>query len=111
MADDEQTAKPPEPPRVRGITEQQYREWRHNPVTKMFRQYMLDWAADTRESVVEAWIERSLDQATDFEARARVKQLKELATMPFDAIAMFYVQHDEEKQTKPTNEDDEDDAS
>lgn len=115
MSDEEtkpEVAAPPAPT-VRGFTERDYIAWKHHPVTRFFMRYLMAYRANMIAGAIEAWEHHPLDSQTDNEMRGRAKTLAELADLPFEAIAMFYAQIDEEAKTKPTpaNEDDADDEA
>jgi len=72
-----------------------YALWRHHPVTKVFLQYVNDFALVLEREAIDRWRAGSLRLIDEQEMRGRVVTLRELAELPFEAISMFY---DGEKQ-------------
>jgi hypothetical protein len=112
---DDAGEKPEQELRARGISKSEFAAWRHHPVTKVYRKFMLDFRADLIATASELWLDRPLDQANDHEMRYRAKTLKEMAELPFEAIVNFYEQQAElaaqTNKLTPTEEDDDDEAA
>jgi hypothetical protein len=90
------------PPSVRGIAEQDYLRWRHNPVTKWFLAYLRDYRVDLLAGAQDLWLSGSPDwSANEAEMKGRARCLSEMAELPFGSIHTFYQQID-----KPNEEND-----
>ena len=79
------------PGRVGDVTRQDYLDWKHHPVTKVFRQYLADYIEKIRDDHTARWEQsESYDVALESEARGRVLAVNEIHTLPFEAICSFY---------------------
>jgi len=79
-----------------GVTQSDYQEWKHHPVSKVFRKYLEDYRAEIRKEILSQWEAGSLVAEVDKEARGRVLQLTDILDLEFSAIQQFY-QHNEEE--------------
>jgi hypothetical protein len=78
------------------IDKEQYNEWRNHPATLFFRKFL----KDRREAMIHAATEAWLNNATAFEAesreaRGRIRELFEVEDVPYEAIAIFYKEQEE----------------
>lgn len=81
-----------ERPNVGGVTEADYQQWRHHPITKMFRAYLDDYHQDIVAGAATAWLSGNLELPTADELRGRALTVQEIADLPFSAILEFYRQ-------------------
>ena len=90
--------------RLRGLTEEDYKRWRHHPVTVLVRQYLRDLQGDLRRQAIEAWEAGRLQLSAESDIRTRIHVVEAFLTLPFDAMVAFYEQSgvvpgDEEEET------------
>lgn len=73
------------------LTEQDYLDWKHHPVTRLFRRYLGDFRDALRRDHTLRWEGgASPSDAFEIEARGRVLTLGELVDLEFRHIADFY---------------------
>lgn len=92
--------KPPlkvPPLKVNGITEQDFINWRLNPVTKAVNKFLQDYAKELVVAHGERWLEGPTDDDYEAETRGRVLTHKELATLQFRHILTFYTEPEDEE--------------
>lgn len=84
-------AGPDEPGRINDVSLQDYLDWKHNPVTKVFRRFLADYIAQVRADHTDRW-EKSdtIDIALEAEARGRVIAVSEMHALKFEEILSFY---------------------
>lgn len=87
------------------MTLRDYQQWRHNPVTAWFLEYLTAYRADMVTGATERWLGDKLDITTADEMKGRIRCLEEVATLPFSAVADFY-QAIDQAQTDNANEED-----
>lgn len=87
-----------EPPHVFGITEADFQSWKHNPVTKMFRQYLADFAEALERGHNMRWRAGQLKDSVEYEAAGRVATLEEMAALEFSHIATFYQEPEQQEE-------------
>ena len=94
---DQPEAPAPEPvvnPYLREVTEQDFLDWKHHPVTKLFRQWLADYGRALRSGHEELWLDApagtALDPVLASEMKGRVLTLAELHVMTFQSIQNFY---------------------
>ena len=88
------------------VTVEDYRVWRHHPVTKVLYKYLQDY-----QQVLEAKALAHLLEDSDMplnpkyvgEISGRVKAVAEIQDLPFEAIKIFYQK--EEENAAPTSTD------
>lgn len=78
-----------------GVTASDYNEWKHHPVSKVFRKYLEDYRAEIRKEILSQWEAGALVAEVDKEARGRVLQLTDILDLEFGAIQQFYQQDEE----------------
>lgn len=88
----EEPEAPPKPPVVDGITAPDFALWRHQPITKMFLQYLADRRADFVAGVADQWLGAELELSTAHEARGFAKCLGEIRSTKLVDIFTFYEQ-------------------
>lgn len=86
----EQPEAPPPEPVVQGITAVDFARWRHEPVSKMFLQYLRDRRADFIAGVTDSWLGGNLAIETAHEVRGFAKCLGEVVDTNLLGIATFY---------------------
>ncbi len=88
-------------PAVLGIALDDFQSWRNHPVTLVFRQYLRDYADALGRKIVSEFIDgRDLNEATQYEARGRIRAAQEAAELEFEAIFEFYQIEEEEHATE-----------
>ncbi len=82
-------------PLMAELSEQDYQQWKHHPVTKALFKFLADKSADHRAWAVQLWENRALD-AADLkpldEARVRISCYTELNEIKMLDIRNFYAQ-------------------
>ena len=73
------------------IVKEQYQEWRHHPVTKVFLQFLRDKQSHFKAVAVESWIDGN---AFSDVVRGQIVEMGEIAELPFEAIEAFYKERD-----------------
>lgn len=86
------------------ITEADYQVWRHHPVTKVLYRYLRDYQAALQDKALAHLLEDSdsshtLDPKYVGEIAGRIKAVREIPELPFEAILNFY-QKDEVNDTE-----------
>lgn len=89
-----------EPLHVFGITEADFQSWKHNPVTKMFRQYLRHYADELERGHLMRWKAGAMEQGKEDESVGRVNTCEDMIGLEFEDIHEFY--HSQEQQE--TNE-------
>lgn len=105
MADKEADNRPaPAEPMRQGIVLAEFNRWKHHPVTALFRRYLSDKAADTRDGVIDAWLGGDLELAVEQEARGAINAYQTMSRLlgpdkdglaTFHEITGFYDQADQ----------------
>lgn len=82
-----------DPGRLNDVSRQDFLDWKHNPVTKVFRKFLADYIAQVRADHTDRW-EKSdtIDIALEAEARGRVLAVSEIHALTFEEILGFYQQ-------------------
>lgn len=78
--------------KVKDIGAEEYRAWRHHPVSKMFLRYVQDYRAALLSELLRCWEADKLTLSDERAIRGRVEILDEIATVEFESIAKFYEQ-------------------
>ena len=73
-----------------GITDQNFREWKHHPVTKAVHQYLRDFRQALRRDHTDRWEAGRLDSDIESEARGRCVALLEIVGLEFAHLERFY---------------------
>lgn len=81
---------PPLPPHLSDLSEQEFKLWLHNPITKVVWAYLADKRADYQDQALHMLLSNSLDMDTARELRGRIWCLTELQDLPLVAIKSFY---------------------
>lgn len=79
-------------PIVSGITEQDFKLWKHHPVSKVVTQYFADYRDALVKQHVAEWLAGKTEDARDLEIRGRVAQLDDIAELGFASMVNFYPQ-------------------
>lgn len=75
---------------VKGVTQRDYNNWKHHPVTKMFREYLEDYRGAMTKRMVELWENGALKLSEEQEARGRMMAIREVIDLEFIHIASMY---------------------
>jgi hypothetical protein len=81
---------PPLPPHLSGLSDQEYKLWLHNPITKVVWAFLSDKREDLQDQTLSLILSDSLDMDTARELRGRIWCLTELQDLPLAAIKSFY---------------------
>lgn len=79
------------------LSSEDYALWRHHPVSKVFLQFMSDYANTLEREALDRWRSGTLKLIDEQEMRGRVLTLRELTELPLEAVKAFY-QKDEAEQ-------------
>lgn len=71
------------------VTEIEYAQWRHSPLTAAFLLFVSDQGDNFRRAAMELWEAGRLGQDSDV-LRGRVMTLEEIRNLPLEAIQDFY---------------------
>ena len=102
MADDDEVTAPTAlPEQLQEITEQDFLDWRHHPVTRVYRRFLSDYRDALRRDHNQRWelnpvVDVALSAAHEAEARGRVLTLGEMFDLQHAHVVSFY-QSEEEK--------------
>lgn len=78
------------------MTREEYNEWRHHPVSKVFLQFLRDKKAFLTNAMMEQWLDgRESFAQSEQTVRGQIIELGEIADMPFEHISEFYKQEEE----------------
>lgn len=73
------------------ISREEYQEWRHHPVSKIFLQFLLDKQAFLKAASLDQWLGGADSFASCNQTiRGQIIELGEIAELPFEAIDEFY---------------------
>lgn len=82
---------------VKGITAEDFASWRHNPVSKVVRKFLEDYADAIGKEALSRFIDGgSLTESAQQEMRGRLLAARELAELSFESLASFYQEEKEE---------------
>lgn len=93
-----------EPVSIQGITEADFNSWKHNPVTKVFRQYLLHFAGSLEEGHLLRWKSGAMEQGKEDECVGRVLTLNEMVLLEFQDIVEFYDVETEQQEHDETTD-------
>ena len=93
-----------EPVNINGITESDFNGWKHNPVTKMFHQFLLHYAGSLEEGHLMRWRSGETEQGKEDECVGRVLTLNEMAELEFASIVDFYNPETEQQEENETTD-------
>lgn len=75
------------------LTQDELESWKHNPITKKIKKYMIDY----RESIIETWADGALLKDTaeaqlslTAQSIATCRTLKDLVNLDYEDLAQFY---------------------
>jgi hypothetical protein len=88
---------------VDGITRQDFEQWKHDAVTKLYRQYLRDKRAFIERAVLDRWLNGALSMQEDQTIRGQIVELIELSDLPFEAICAFYKEDQEGADAAPSH--------
>lgn len=81
---------------VKGISEHDFQQWRHNPVTKVFRAYLTDYADALGKALFNQFmLSGELGDAAQRETRGRILASHEASELEFESIRKFYEEANE----------------
>ena len=93
-------ADPPRVPqraRVLDLSEQEYRQWRHHPMSEVLLQFLADRRAVLRADLADRFLSASLQTVNDpsalayaIETRGRVLESQDFGDMDWETVRMFY---------------------
>ena len=89
---------------VHGITEADYNGWKHHPVTKAFRQYLLHFAESLEQGHLMRWKSGAMEQGKEDECVGRVLTLNEMVLLEFQDIVEFYDVETEQQEHDETTD-------
>ena len=73
------------------ISREEYQEWRHHPVSKVFLQFLKDKQEFLKAAALDQWVNGSESFANcNSTIRGQVIELGEIAELPFEAMDAFY---------------------
>lgn len=78
------------------ITKEDYQQWRHDPVSKVFLRFLEDKREFLKAAALEHWVNgnKSFAEMNDT-VRGQIVELDEIANLPFEAIDEFYKEKEE----------------
>lgn len=88
---------------IHGITEADFNSWKHHPVTKAFRQYLLHFAESLEQGHLHRWKSGAMEQGKEDEAVGRVLILNEMAELEFHDIVEFYPETEQQEEHETTD--------
>lgn len=72
------------------LTEQDFLSWKHNPVSKVVLQYLLDYRKSLHVELLARFENNTLLEKVEQEIRGRCLTLAELSDLQFASIQEFY---------------------
>jgi hypothetical protein len=75
---------------VKGVTERDFNVWKHHPVTKLFKEFLVDYRGALITRMVEQWESGALKLTDELEARGRVRAVQEMIDLEFGHVASMY---------------------
>lgn len=76
-------------PLLSTISEQEYQQWRHSPITAAYLKFLKAQEDNFRQAAMDLWENGRLGQDSDV-LRGRVLTLAELAELSLETIQTFY---------------------
>lgn len=92
-----------ETPLVHGISEADFNSWKHNPVTKVFREYLLHYAAELERGHLIRWKSGKTEQGLEDEAAGRILTLEEMSALEFESMYEFYQETEQQEENETTD--------
>lgn len=77
-----------------GISEGDFNNWRHHPVSKVYLKYLADYRAMLIRELLMRWEAGALIVETEKEIRGRVMTLADLVDLRFESIQKFYAEEE-----------------
>jgi hypothetical protein len=77
-------------PDIKGVTRHDYNNWKHHPVTKVFREFLQDYRGAMKARMIEQWEAGALKLSDELEARGRALAIREIIDLEFEHIATMY---------------------
>lgn len=74
---------------LRHLEDLDFQRWRHHPVTEVFLAFLKDQAEADRQTLLQLWAARNLDNDKSAELRGRVLVLDELQELTLSSIKML----------------------
>lgn len=90
-----------------GLTEQDFANWKHHPVTKVYLRFLRDWERQLAERQIGALrkADRGLHPFDQGKFAGYIEAISEMADLTFQDIANAYPSEEEQKQQEtPTEE-------
>lgn len=84
------------------IAEQDFLSWKHNPVSKVVLQYLLDYRKSLHVELLARFENNTLLEKVEQEIRGRCLTLAELSDLQFASIQEFYKEEDQENAAETT---------
>ena len=75
---------------VRDLGDQQFRSWRHHPVSQVVLHYLEDYRRELLLGLQQRWLGGSLELRDEREGRGRALLAEELVDLEWSAIEAFY---------------------
>lgn len=73
------------------ITKEQFGLWKHDPVSKLFFNYLTNKRAFLKHAALEQWVAGSQSFSDcNQTVRGQIIELEEIIELPFEAIEAFY---------------------
>jgi uncharacterized phage-associated protein len=88
---------------VGGITRRDFEQWKHEPVTKLFRRYLADKQTFIERYAIDRWLSGTISLQEDQTLRGHIVELAELSDLPFEALVEFYKEDEERANAASTN--------
>ena len=82
------------------MTPEQYDQWKNDPLTQLFHQYLRDY----RQDLMERWARGAIQSPEDLMAMARCQCCLEIVELDDDSIASFYRQTTKGSDDVPGNQ-------
>lgn len=80
--------------------------WKHHPVTKVFMQYLRDYAEVVKNAAVEDWMGGRMQLSTEQEMRTRLLMISEITEIELESIERFYAASEPDGQPVPSTDSD-----
>lgn len=85
------------------MTREEYNEWRHHPVSKVFLKFLRDKKEFLTQAMMDQWLDgNEVFDRTGQTVRGQIIELGEIADMPFEQISEFYKQEEDGTEVNQT---------
>jgi hypothetical protein len=76
--------------RLKELTPQQWAQWRHHPVSKVFLRYLADYRRALLADMLAAWESGTITLSNEHDKRGRASVCAEMGDLSLESVMSFY---------------------